>query len=90
MNLYKKGSLFNEGMKIMVYSYKKVDNGKSHGWERGCKGISYQKNRVRKNERQFYFTLSFTYEFEYDEDTVYFAYNIPYTYTMLNEFLDGI
>jgi hypothetical protein len=37
MNLYKTGSLFNEGMKIMVWS----DKRKERGWERGCSKITY-------------------------------------------------
>lgn len=32
---------------------------------------------------KFYYTLSFTYTFEYDSDSVYFSYSIPYTYTDL-------
>jgi cytosolic carboxypeptidase protein 2/3 len=30
-----------------------------------------------------YYTLTFTYEFEYENDAVYFAYSVPYTYTDL-------
>ena len=30
---------------------------------------------------------SFEYDFEYEDDMVYFAYCIPYTYTMLLSFL---
>ena len=30
-----------------------------------------------------YYTLTFTYEFEYDNDAVHFAYAVPYTYTDL-------
>jgi hypothetical protein len=31
----------------------------------------------------FYFTLSFIYEFEFEQDEVWFAHAIPYTYTDL-------
>lgn len=30
-----------------------------------------------------YYTLTFTYDFDYSDDTVYFAYSIPYTYSDL-------
>jgi cytosolic carboxypeptidase protein 2/3 len=30
-----------------------------------------------------YYTLTFTYEFEYDNDAVHFAYAVPFTYTDL-------
>ena len=33
-----------------------------------------------------YYTLSFTYKFEYPEDEVWFAHAVPYTYTdLMNE-----
>ena len=35
-----------------------------------------------------YYTLTFTYDFEYDGDTLFFAYSIPYTYTdLLDDFV---
>jgi len=34
----------------------------------------------------YYYSLRFTYEFEYDNDQVYFAFAQPYTYTnILND-----
>jgi hypothetical protein len=32
-------------------------------------------------------TLSFTYTFEYDNDTVFFAYFQPYTFTDLHDYI---
>jgi len=34
--------------------------------------------------------MTFTYEFEYADDNVYFAYCYPYTYTELVEELNAI
>ena len=31
----------------------------------------------------FYFTLSFEYTFEYDNDEVYFSHSVPYTFSNL-------
>ena len=37
-----------------------------------------------------YYTLSFTYKFIHDQDTVYFAQCYPYTYSDLNNYLNKI
>lgn len=34
--------------------------------------------------------MTYSYEFPYDDDTVYFAYSYPYTYTELSEELNKI
>jgi len=76
--------MFNYGMKVSVYSDRKAELGQM-GWHRACTDISYFKNQVRKdfNNSRFYNTLTFTYEFEHDNDTVFFAYCFPYTYSDL-------
>mmetsp|Transcript_1109 Transcript_1109/g.2706 ORF Transcript_1109/g.2706 Transcript_1109/m.2706 type:complete len:878 (+) Transcript_1109:41-2674(+) len=83
MNLHKYESLYNEGLKPCVYSvtkYKKT--GKK--WLHGGTSISYYQNstlRKKKDDKEdFYYTLTFTYNFEYASDTVYFAHWYPYTY----------
>ena len=48
----------------------------------------FLRNRERKPDpdskiplwNYYYFSLSFTYHFKYDNDTVYFAHAVPYTY----------
>lgn len=35
------------------------------------------------NYQRCYYTLTFTYRFEHDNDTLFFAYSQPYTYTDL-------
>jgi|LauGreDrversion4_2_1035121.scaffolds.fasta_scaffold59694_3 hypothetical protein len=37
-----------------------------------------------------WYQMSFEYTFEYDEDKVWFAYAIPYTFTMLNNFIKAV
>lgn len=32
---------------------------------------------------RYFYTISFSYKFHYDKDTVYFAHSIPYTYNTL-------
>jgi hypothetical protein len=37
-----------------------------------------------------YYYLSFQYEFEEDNDEVYFALNQPYTYSRLAKYISGL
>ncbi|KAL4486341.1 hypothetical protein ABPG72_007127 [Tetrahymena utriculariae] len=86
VNFYKNGSLFNEGMKISIFSKKKYDLTKV-SWFKGATDISYIKNNIVKQNDNYFYTLTFKCTFEYNDDEVFFAYNIPYTYTQLNQFL---
>jgi hypothetical protein len=92
LNLCKPDSLYNEGMKVLIYSEKHAQE-KDIGWHRGGTKVAYYANGIRKdgikNFRTLY-TMTFTYEFEYDDDKVYFAYCYPYTYTELIEELNTI
>ena len=49
-------------------------------------------NSIKKDllSNKTYYTLTFTYDFEYDDDTVFFAYCYPYTYSDLVEDLIAI
>ena len=90
LNLCKPDSLYNEGMKILVYSERKAAH-RDVGWHRSGTKISYYCNGIKKESEKknqggplkSYYTHTFTYEFEYDDDTVYFAYCYPYTYSNL-------
>lgn len=93
VNLMKPYSLYKEGMKPWVKSEKHMKN-KGIGWHRDCADITYEMNTfLRKGKApsknikseaklsQYYFyTLSFTYELLYTNDSVYFAHAVPYTY----------
>lgn len=92
MNFSKPDSLFNHGMKVLVYSERKVDK-EDVGWHWGCSNICYYANGIwRENLKYYksYYTLTFTHEFEFENDLVYFAYCYPYTYTELKNYLLGI
>jgi hypothetical protein len=39
------------------------------------------------NGPAYFSTLTFTYTYKYDNDTVYFAHSIPYTYSSLNNYI---
>ena len=88
LNLYKTRSLFNEGMQISVYSSKNFETNKE-GWFKSCKDITYTMNSFTRPNGKPYYTLSFSYEFIYDDDSVYFSYSVPYTYSNLLSLLDS-
>lgn len=90
MNFSKNGSLFSKGMRPAVFSLQRM---KKHGtkWTKGGFDVRYWRNSIPKVGRTkitHYYTLTFTYTFQYDNDTVYFAYSEPYLYTKLRQFLD--
>jgi hypothetical protein len=98
LNLSKPDSLFNEGMKVLVYSEKQSEE-KDIGWHRSGNKISYYHNGIKKDSQKksasggnakTLFTHTFTYEFLYDDDTVYFAYCYPYNYSDLLDDLSRI
>lgn len=72
LNLAKPDSLFNHGMKPLVYSERKVEE-EGVGWFRDGYNIGYYKNSIKKEKGSSY-TLTFKYKFEHDNDTVFFAY----------------
>ena len=90
VNMMKKDSLYNYGMKPCVYSLK--DNqgltATGRGWLRGGSSIAYHRNRrtyTKKSSqnRRHYYTLTFTYTFEHADDVVFFAHCYPFTYSDL-------
>ena len=82
-NLKKYDPLYDLGMKPSLWSCrsKEFDN---HEWHRGGTCISYLRNSKEG------FTLTFTYSFKYPDDTVYFAYATPYSYTDLSLYLQMV
>ena len=85
MNMLRKTTKYCYGIKIWVYSRKKDINEKI-SWHHTEEKVLYYKNnlyRLNKGNRQNYHTLSFNYTSKYDDDEVYFANCIPYTYTDL-------
>lgn len=86
LNFLKSKSLYNDGMKVLCFSDKKLEN-EQVGWYRSGEDIGYFQNSYRResmtNYQRCHYTFTFTYKFEYDYDTVYFAYSQPYSYTDL-------
>ena len=84
VNFTKPDSLFNMGMRPVVYSC--MDAAKcGTGWVRAGTDISYYGNNFARNNAagegvNFYYTLTLTIEFHNPKDTVLIAYTYPYTY----------
>jgi len=79
-NFVKTDSLFNNGMRPLMFSTKRSKEG--IGWKRVGKQISYYENDKTQGKKNLR-TLSFIHEFEIDDDCCFFAFSYPYTYTFL-------
>ena len=92
LNLMKAYSLFNKGMQLSIYSEKKAEQEKL-SWFKGGKDIQYYRNsmfKYIKDSKRYLSSLTFKYDFEYDDDTVYFANTIPFLYTDMVRDLNDI
>ncbi|KOB64660.1 Uncharacterized protein OBRU01_23841 [Operophtera brumata] len=91
VNLSKAESLYNEGMRPLLYSTKDAQL-HSIGWRRCGDNIAYYKNdSTTEEEEQFpSYTLTFNIEFPHTDDTVYIAHCYPYTYSDLQEYLSRL
>uniref|UniRef100_A0A8D0L461 AGBL carboxypeptidase 3 n=1 Tax=Sphenodon punctatus TaxID=8508 RepID=A0A8D0L461_SPHPU len=88
VNFTKPTSLYNRGMRPLLYSEAEAKIHKV-GWQRTGNEIKYYKNNLSQDGHQ-YFSLTWTFQFPHDKDTCYFAHCYPYTYTNLQEYLAAI
>nr|CAB3263164.1 uncharacterized protein LOC104265751 [Phallusia mammillata] len=95
INLLKKDSLYNYGMKPLIYS-EHLANEQGVGWHRSGENIKYMswnnatRNAILSLDLQYY-CLEFEVTFDWDgveEDTIYLAHCYPYTYSDLRRHLD--
>ncbi|XP_003384825.1 PREDICTED: cytosolic carboxypeptidase 2-like [Amphimedon queenslandica] len=88
INFFKKDSLYNHGMKILMYS--EIDS----SWQRVGYDISYRRLQSHSSpllkQGNTYHYLSWKMEFVHDGDTVYFSHCYPYTFSSLLSFLDQL
>ena len=90
MNFLRKTTKYSNGIKIWVYSRKNSELNKI-GWHHTNEEVKYYKNflyKLNKGKKDYYYTLSFNYTFLYNNDEVFFANCIPFTYTDLNKDLN--
>eukprot|EP00818_Percolomonas_sp_WS_P003439 CAMPEP_0117437742 /NCGR_PEP_ID=MMETSP0759-20121206/1687_1 /TAXON_ID=63605 /ORGANISM="Percolomonas cosmopolitus, Strain WS" /LENGTH=840 /DNA_ID=CAMNT_0005229397 /DNA_START=1 /DNA_END=2523 /DNA_ORIENTATION=+ len=88
INLLKPDSLYNYGMKPLVYSEMDAKR-KGRGWYRDGFDICYYQNNIKRKNGYFY-TFTFSMEFQNDHDVYYFAYCYPYTYSNLQNYLANL
>ena len=93
VNLGKPDSLYNNGMRPLMYS--QCDATEGTGWQRKGEKIVYycnktaaptQKGREANRSRSFY-TLTFTHTFGHSNDVCFFAMCYPYTFSDLQHYL---
>ncbi|XP_013134662.1 PREDICTED: cytosolic carboxypeptidase 2-like [Papilio polytes] len=91
VNLSKAESLYNEGMRPLLYSTKDAQL-HSIGWRRCGDNIAYYKNDSSCEEEEQFpsYTLTFNIEFPHTDDAVYIAHCYPYTYSDLQEYLSRL
>ena len=88
INMLRKSCVYNQGLKIMTYSTMAAAK-ENLGWHRDCYNSIYYANNLfvynnnNASKKRNLHSLSFDYEFKYDNDTVYFANCIPYFYSTL-------
>ena len=88
INMLRKTCLYNHGLKIMTYSTMAAQK-ENIGWCRDCTNTIYYANNLfvynnnNASKKRNLHSLSFDYEFKYDNDTVYFANSLPYFYSSL-------
>ncbi|XP_067664488.1 uncharacterized protein [Haliotis asinina] len=94
VNLLKRDSLYNYGMRPLGYSEQNARDRKT-GWYRTGHHISYSRNvtylhcpLLQRNIAYYY--LEWQMEFPHAEDTYYLAHCYPYTFTDLKEDLDTL
>ena len=87
INMLRKKCIYNHGLKIMTYSTMSAAK-ENLGWHRDCYNSIYYVNNLyvyntNNDKKRNLHSLSFDYEFKYDNDTVYFANSLPYFYSTL-------
>ncbi|XP_033727289.1 uncharacterized protein LOC117316684 isoform X7 [Pecten maximus] len=94
VNLLKRDSLYNYGMRPLCYSEKSAKT-KQIGWIRAGHHISYSRNIMHLHCPLLmrgipYYELEWQMSFPNEEDTYYLAHCYPYTFTDLKEDLDSL
>ncbi|XP_051001003.1 cytosolic carboxypeptidase 2-like [Acomys russatus] len=85
VNLLKPRSLYEAGMKPLMYSQLDATT-YNIGWRREGQEIRYYKSNMDDGLQPLY-CLTWTIQFPHDQDTCFFAHFYPYTYTDLKCYL---
>ena len=93
INMLRKKCIYSHGLKIMTYSTM-ASIKENLGWHRAGSNTMYYPNNLyvfnsNNGTRRNLHSLSFDYEFKYDNDIVYFANCLPYFYSKLMKQLNN-
>jgi len=88
VNFTKEDSLYNKGLRVLLYSRKDAEQ-RGIGWQRAGSDVCWYQNQHRHGT-SFYFSLSFSLRPLHDDDIVYLAMAYPYTYTDLSRYLASL
>ena len=85
--MLRKKYIYKHGLKIITYSTM-ASSKENLGWHRDCYNSIYYVNNLyvynkSNDKKRNLHSLSFDYEFKYDNDTVYFANYLLYFYSTL-------
>jgi len=90
INMMKPDSLYNYGMRPLMYSTLEAVRQRK-GWARCGQEVCYYQNPIkRRSASGCFYTLTFAVVLPHDNDVVYFAHCYPYTYTDLSAYLNHI
>jgi cytosolic carboxypeptidase protein 2/3 len=89
INLIKPDSLYNHGMRPLMYSDAAAKK-TGRGWIRTGSDICYYQNSMKRKNAGYYYTLTWQCSFEHDKDTVYLSHSYPYTYTDMQRYLNAL
>lgn len=96
VNCEKINSQFNFGMQPVMYSTLEAQEDRV-GWVRVGTNVCYYRNYFTRSREmtggptgKTYYTSTFTVTFPHTNDTCYFAYHYPYTFTMLQSHLSRL
>eukprot|EP00727_Mastigamoeba_balamuthi_P012860 m51a1_g8197 hypothetical protein (669) ;mRNA; f:8876-11783 len=87
-NAAKAESLQRHGLRPLLYSVRDAKCG--HGWVRAGEDLAYYANGENDPRGHPLYTFSFTLTFFNRDDTVYVASAHPYTYSMLQRYLNSL
>ncbi|XP_028815116.1 cytosolic carboxypeptidase 2 isoform X2 [Denticeps clupeoides] len=88
INLLKSNSLYNAGMRPLLYSERAAKE-QGEGWKRVGANIKYYRNNGSQDGKALY-SLTWTLEFPHEGDTYYLAHCYPYTYSDLQHYLQRV
>ncbi|MDC3321622.1 M14-type cytosolic carboxypeptidase, partial [bacterium] len=92
INLLKSDSLYNQGMRPLMYSEMRAQD-EQIGWRRCGHDILYYQNGARntasssRRRGALFYTFTVTMTFPHDNDTVYLAMCYPYSYTDMRRYI---